>query len=271
MTTLSLDCLTLTDTSPVELIRSAGAAGFDLVSLWVQPPSAFPSALATPAQAAELARALADSGVAVHSLEPFELASPAAIESYRPALELGARLGGKAALAYHSSVSDRGQAAELLALLARTAAEYGLGVNLEPVAMGETRRLTEARDLIRASGADVGILFDTWHLVRSGCGIDELKAIEPGLICYVQINDGLVADPPADQLAEVMGERLYPGEGEFPLVELLRATPRDIPWAIETPSLRRANSGVTAQEQAKEAMSVLQRLLSRIDELPRPH
>ena len=64
-------------------------------------------------------------------------------------------------------------------------------------------------------------------------------------------------------------EKNYPepsmfGEGEFPLVELLRATPRDIPWAIETPSLRRANAGVTALEQAREAMAALQGLLRAV-------
>jgi hypothetical protein len=36
---LCLDSLTLTNTVPEDLIYAAKSAGFDLVSLWVQPPS----------------------------------------------------------------------------------------------------------------------------------------------------------------------------------------------------------------------------------------
>jgi sugar phosphate isomerase/epimerase len=130
--------------------------------------------------------------------------------------------------------------------------------------MGLTSTLAQARDLIRASGADVRILFDTWHLMRTGGGIAELRAIEPDLISYVQINDGLLTNPPEDLIAEVMGERLYIGTGEFPLAELLSAVRRDIPWGIETPSLCRAQAGVSAVDQAREAMAGMQRLLDRI-------
>ena len=106
---LSLDCLTLTATPPPEVVRSAAAAGYDLVSLWAQPPAAYDAALMTPAHEAECRRVMADTGVALFSLEVFNLVSTEANESYRPALELGARLGAKAALAFttRSSVSAR--------------------------------------------------------------------------------------------------------------------------------------------------------------------
>jgi sugar phosphate isomerase/epimerase len=262
MPPLSLDCLTLTATSPTDIIRSAAAAGFDLVSLWAQPPAAYDAALMTPAHEAECRRLMADTGVGVFSLEVFNLVSLEANQSYRPALELGARLGARAALAFHFHGADTDSAGEVLADLAAIAAEYGLALNLEPVAMGQTRTLADARDLIRASGADVGILFDTWHLVRSGCGVDHIREIEPGLIRYVQINDGAASIPEEAMIPESLEERLYPGDGEFPLAELLRAAPRDVPWGIETPSLRRARAGVGAHEQAREAMAALRPLLA---------
>ena len=261
MVTLSLDCLSLTDTGPAEIIASASAAGFDLVSLWFQAPSAFPSALVTKANAADCASALADCGMAFQSVEVFDLVSEQAIDAYRPALELGARLGGRNALAIHYTNPDRSHAADLLALFAGVAGEYGLGVIVEPVAMGTTATLSQARDLIRVAGVDAGILFDTWHLVRSGCGVEELRKIEPGLIRYVQVNDGAIAVPREDWVAESLGERLYPGEGEFPLAELLSAAPKDVPWAFECPSVRRAAAGMTAREQAVEAMARMQELL----------
>lgn len=30
----------------------------------------------------------------------------------------------------------------------------------------------------------------------------------------------------------MIGERLYPGRGEFPLADLLRHAPRDVSWAM---------------------------------------
>jgi sugar phosphate isomerase/epimerase len=258
---LSLDCLTLTATPPPEVVRSAAAAGYDLVSLWAQPPAAYDAALMTPALEAECRRVMADTGVALFSLEVFNLVSTEANDSYRPALELGARLGAKAALAFHFHGAQRAAAADVLADLAEIAGEYGLALNLEPVAMGQTATLAQARDLIRASGADVGILFDTWHLIRSGCGVEQIREIEPGLIRYVQVNDGLARIPEEAMIAESLEERLYPGEGEFPLVELLRAAPRDVPWAIETPSLRRAGAGVTAETQARETIALMRELV----------
>jgi sugar phosphate isomerase/epimerase len=258
---LSLDCLTLTATPPPEVIRSAAAAGYDLVSLWAQPPAAYDDLLMTPAHETECRRIMADTGVRMYSLEVCNLVSCEANESYRPALELGARLGARVVVAFHFHGAEAAAAPEVLAHLAEIAAEYGLGVNLEPVAMGQTRTLAQAREMIRASGADVGILFDTWHLIRSGCGVEQIREIEPGLIRYVQVNDGLARIPEEAMIPESLEERLYPGDGEFPLLELLKAAPRDVPWAIETPSLRRARAGVTPEAQARETAALMRELV----------
>jgi sugar phosphate isomerase/epimerase len=254
MTDLSLDSLTLTDTEPAELIRAASAAGYDMVTLWVQAPALYPKALLTAAKAAECAAVLRDTGLRVPSLEVFDLASVAAVEAYRPALELGASLGGTTALAINYSNADRGDTAATLARLAEVAAEYGLGVNLEPIAGGHTCTLADGEALIRASGADVGILFDIWHTVRAGGSVADLGKIDMARIRHVQVNDGPLA-PPASIGLEAISERLYPGDGEFPLAEYLRMLPKGIPVGIEAPSVRRAQAGIGAEAQAREAMA----------------
>jgi sugar phosphate isomerase/epimerase len=265
---LSLDCLTLTDTSPTEHVAAAGAAGFDLVSLWTLPESAYPRQVLTAQNLADCRRALDDNGVTVHTLEAFNLSCEDDIESYRPGLEMGAGLGAKLALAYHHGNPNRSHAAELLARFAETAREYALGTVLEPVNVGDTRTLAEGSALIRASGSDAGLLFDTYHLIRTGGRPEDIDAVEPGLIRYVQINDGPLQIPDEEVLAEVMGERLYPGLGEFPLAEMLSRIPTGIPWAIEAPSLSRAAAGRSAVEQAREALASLESLLERLG-LPR--
>jgi len=145
-----------------------------------------------------------------------------------------------------------------------TAQEYELGIVLEPVNVGKTRTIAEGLELIRASGSDAGYLFDTYHLIRSGGSPRDLDTIEPGLIRYVQINDGPMHIAEDEILAEVMGERLYPGHGEFPLEDMLGRIPSDIPWAIEAPSLRRAKQGISPQAQAEEALASLRGLLGRL-------
>lgn len=265
MVTLSLDSLTLTATSPTALIEAATTAGFDVVSLWLQPPPIYAEALVTPANARDCARLLADSPVTVQALEVFDLTAAADIAGYRPALELGAGLGGTVALVYNLTNPDRAQVADVLAEFASVAAEYGLATNIEPVVMGRTATLAQARDLIGASGADVGILYDVWHMLRAGEGAAQLAAIEPGLIRYVQVNDGLMTIPADQFIPESIGERLYPGLGEFPLADLLRLAPRDVTWGIETPSLRRAAAGASGEDQACEAMAAMRSLLAALD------
>lgn len=264
---LSLDCLTLTDTRPQDMIRAATAAGFDLVSLWFQDPPIYPLALVTRQNVAECESLLKDTGIGFHMLEAFELTSHEAIEACRTAFELGARLGGKAALCYHNESIEAAEAEDVLARFAEVAAEFGLATYVEAIAMGRTATLAQTRDLIRASGAQAKILFDTWHLMRTGGGPAEVADIEPELFGYVQINDGSLSNPPADAMAalmEVGGERLYIGTGEFPLADLLRQVPRDIPWGVETPSLSRAATGKTAEDQCRECMAAMRELLVSI-------
>ena len=265
MPMLSLDSLTLTDTRPQDALRAAADAGFDACSLWVQAPALYPSPLLTPDIERECAAIIADTGIAVIALEVFDLFSKDAVEAYRPQLELGARLGGKAALTINYTNGNRDETAEILALFAEAAGQFGLAVNLEPVCGGQSQTLAEAQGLIRASGADVGLCFDPHHLIRSGGGLAELRAVQPGLIRYVQVCDGPIPQPPDIAMTEAVCERLYPGDGQFPLVELLRAAPRDVTVGIECPSLRRAQAGVSAADQAKEAMAKVRQLLGALD------
>lgn len=264
MVKLSLDSLTLTDTQPQVAIRAAAEAGFDVCSLWVQEPPLYPSPLLTRDKERECAAILADTGLEVQALEVFDLHSMAAVESYKPQLELGARLGGQTALTIHYSNPDRSEAAAILASFAQAARQFGLGVNIEPVCGGKSQTLAEARELIRQSGADVGICFDPHHLIRSGGGLAELMEMEPGLIRYVQVCDGPIPQPSGIMMTEAVCERLYPDEGDFPLVELLRAAPRDVTVGIECPSLRRAQAGVSALDQAKEGIAAVRALLARL-------
>jgi sugar phosphate isomerase/epimerase len=265
MPTLAIESITLTDTLPKDQILCAAKAGFEMVSLWTVPPTFYPKQLMTPAMERECAALLADNGIKVHSIEMIDLLSAEAVLAARPAMELGARMGGEMLVTVHVGNPDHAEAVDVLGLLAQEAAQFGLRIVFEPLCMGRTRTLGEARDLLADAGVEGGILFDTFHFVRLGETLADLAVIDPSLIWCVQVNDG-VAGTPADQwLAEALHERLYPGEGDFPLVEVLRAVPRDVPWAIETPSVRRAKAGVSPEAQAKEAFAAMRRLVAQVE------
>ncbi|MCB2079339.1 MAG: sugar phosphate isomerase/epimerase [Novosphingobium sp.] len=264
MAGLSLDSLTLTDTAPQVGIRAAAEAGYDACSLWIIPPPLFPSPLLTPDMERECVAIIADTGIEVNALEVFDLHSLDGIDDVKPLLEMGARLGGKAALAINYSNADRSESAAILAAFAEAAAGFGLATNLEPVAGGKSQTLAEARDLIRASGADVGICLDPHHLFRSGGVVADIDAIEPGLIRYVQLCDGPVPQPADIAMTEAVCERLYPGDGDFPLLDFLRAAPRDVTLGIECPSLSRAHAGMSALDQAREGLAKMRGLLEQL-------
>lgn len=261
---LCLDSLTVNNTEPADLIRAAKSAGFDLVSLWVQPPSIFPLQLVTPAKKIACQVALAETGIEVGPLEVFDLTSAEAIKSYRPALELGAQLGAKTASAINIRNTDVALSGALLAQLAELAGEYGLGVTLEPLAMFATATLAQARDIVRASGVEAGIVLDAFHVVRKGGTPEDVRAIDPALIGYIQLCDGAIPVSAEQMRYEASYERLYPGDGDFPLVDLLRDARMDINWGIEAPSKRRAASGMSAESQAKEAIAAVRRTIEKV-------
>ena len=262
---LSLDSLTLTNCRPQDTIRAAAGAGFDACSLWIHAPALYALPLLTRADERECAAILADTRIELIALEVLDLFSSDVVESSKPQLEMGARLGGKSALAINYSNADRAASADLLAQFAEAAAQFGLGVNLEPVCGGKSQTLAEAHDLVIRSGADVGICFDPHHLVRMGGGLSELLALPKGAVRYVQVCDGPLSQPPEIVATEAVCERLYPGDGDFPLRDLLGAAPSDVVIGVECPSVRRAQAGVSAMEQAKEAMAKTRNLLALLD------
>jgi sugar phosphate isomerase/epimerase len=99
------------------------------------------------------------------------------------------------------------------------------------------------------------LLIDTLHLARAGETPADLAKIDRALIGAAQLCDGPLAYPGFDNyLYEALYERGNPGEGELPLVELLRIFPPDIIVSPEVPLRALRESGVPIQECAKRAI-----------------
>jgi sugar phosphate isomerase/epimerase len=77
--------------------------------------------------------------------------------------------------------------------------------------------IATTRVLVDHVGRDrAGILFDTWHHFRGPDTDADLEAAPLDLVAYVQFDDALPMTGD-DLMAETIGRRAFPGEGEFDL------------------------------------------------------
>lgn len=123
---------------------------------------------------------------------------------------------------------------------------------------------TAMRAVEHVSSPEFRLLIDTMHVVRSRVTAEDLASLDPGLIGYVQL-----CDAPLEQQNEVYrddsSDRLAPGEGELPLLDLMLALPTDVPVGIEVPMRRRAADGATPQECARAAVEGSRRVMAEVE------
>jgi len=147
--------------------------------------------------------------------------------------------------------------------LASQCAERGLIALLEPFAMSPVNSYALAADLIERSGhSNAGLNLDALHLFRTGGSVELVSAIEPRLIRYMQISDGLLGpDELPDAEQESLHDRLAPGDGAFPLVRLIGALPPSLPVGIEVPMRRLALKGIDARSRVRPVLEAIRTLL----------
>jgi len=125
---------------------------------------------------------------------------------------------------------------EAFAALCLEAAEYGtrIGFELMPFAMIDT--LKDALALVEGANAkNGGIVFDLWHIVKSGIPYGEIARVPLQYVVSVELNDGTF-QAPWDLHEDTVNHRRLCGEGEFDIPGFIAAV-RDTgylgPWGIE--------------------------------------
>jgi sugar phosphate isomerase/epimerase len=236
---LSLAHLTVIDADPLVLIDTAAAGRFDAIGLRIVPPmptDPIVPVIGNERLIREIEGRLASTGIRVLDIEAVWLMPHTDILALKPALELGARLGAKHLLVVGND-PDWARQRDHFASLCDLALQVGLGIALELMSYVELKTLSEARQLLdEVRRPNAGLLIDALHFYRSGAHPRDLAEIEESVFPYIHLCDAFAAAPDAAGLrAEGRGARFYPGEGELPLGEFLRAFPNDIPVAIEAP------------------------------------
>lgn len=261
MRPLGLHQLTAMDVSPLELIEIAASCGYGTVSLFTHAPHVpiagqegkfvFPTV--SPAMAREVRERLDAHGLAMINAEFFLLKNDADLVSYRQGLALGRELGARHAIS-HIFEPDAARAVDLIGKFCDLAAAEDMIVALEfcPMTPGCKAMAQAAWFVEQAARPNLGFGICPMHLVRSGGTPAQIEALDPAILLYGQLNDGHGLHQSAAYFDEVH-DRLLPGNGDFPLADILRVLPADGPIEVKCPSDSRRKSGTSAMDYARGA------------------
>jgi sugar phosphate isomerase/epimerase len=258
---LAVAHLTAIELSPCELIDAAVGAGFDAVCLRLLPGGRVDPTRTDPGPLAEISSRLAHHGVGVIDVEVIRLRPSLDLDAIAPAIEAAATIGARHLLAIGEDGEDE-QLAEQLHALCLRAAPVGLRPMLEFIPFTVVRTVEQAAAIVRAADHPAaGVLVDPLHLQRSGGSPAHVKALaesHPELFPYAQFCDARRATG-ADLYQEAVTDRLFPGDGELPLRELLDALPAQAPLSVETPV--KALAGLPPRERVARAGTAVRRWL----------
>ncbi|HXY76075.1 MAG TPA: sugar phosphate isomerase/epimerase [Steroidobacteraceae bacterium] len=221
--------------TPLEtLVDAAGRAGIAAVTLT---SGMYADARARGASDSELRSRLAGQGVRVHAIDPLIGALPGTprpedvppenrcyfefteADCYRAAHALGAETINLA----HFGGGAVSEAAfiDCIGGIAARAQREGVRLTLEFLPESAIPDLATAQRIVVGVGAsNLGVMLDTWHFARTGGTVEALGALSRGVISALQISDR--REPPPGTKYTPMFGRLLPGEGELPLVAILR-------------------------------------------------
>ena len=105
---------------------------------------------------------------------------------------------------------------------ARRTADAGFGFAFEYSPFVPINRLRAAAEFIGSVAEHCprqAVIIDTWHFYRCGDTLDDLRALDPALFGYFQVDDALPLGP--DLRYDTLNRRAMPGQGLLPLREFL--------------------------------------------------
>jgi sugar phosphate isomerase/epimerase len=227
--------------SLLDCIDVAAAHGFPTLTV---PPHIVEQSLSAGETLASLHKRLADAGVHVAVIDALTRDVPgAAREDEVPALfrenwryGLDDLIGMAQALGaptinvthYLGKPVSATEMVDGIAALAERAHRQALRLSLEFIPNTSIGNLLDAAEIVRRTGApNVGIMLDTWHLLRTGGTARQIRALPPGVLGGVQLNDRRDDSGPSSYGA--VGERSLPGEGTAPLPEIVAAVVKNTP------------------------------------------
>jgi sugar phosphate isomerase/epimerase len=219
---------TLMRTPPLEYIEIAARAGYDGIGLrlYPSPGMAFFPVVGDRDLMARVKSAIKDTGLKVYDILTCYVQPDMDLEAMKRAHEFGAELGATYGLVIGDD-TEWDRMVQNFGTLCDNAAQFGLTCALEaPVNRRALTTLELNLNLIWDAGrANACISIDPVQFFRSGGSVEELKGVAPALMPYTQICDATTMTP--------MQPYCMPGDGIFPLRELLDVMPQGLPLSLE--------------------------------------
>jgi sugar phosphate isomerase/epimerase len=269
MPEISLDHLTMLDADPLSLVDAAAEGGFDYCGLRLVPPGPtdlLVDVVGDPALVRQIEQRMRSRHVRLLDIEAVWLRPETDVADLLPALEVGHRLGARQVLAVGFD-AELGRLHDNFCKLCQAAAPLQMNVALEFITYCTIGSLEQAHWLVqRSQQPNARLLIDALHFFRAGGRLEPLAAIDRKLFPYLQLCDGPLVGPVSldERRVEARTDRLLPGEGEFPLADLLRALPPGIPVSVEAPTLRLAS--LPFNEQARVIGDATRRFFARLNQ-----
>ncbi|WAC89156.1 sugar phosphate isomerase/epimerase family protein [Mycobacterium sp. Aquia_213] len=270
MTELAIGFLNGFGLPPIEFVELAADLGCRYISAVVQGAPLVPLGYAPfslkddPALRKDVLAAMRHHGVAASLGDGFLVLPDTETRSFGADLDVLAELGVPR-INVVSLDPDLGRTFDQFAALTELAAQRSIQTVVEPVpglTVGDLPTALAAREYV--GRADFRLLIDTMHLVRSGAGAADLAAVDPEYIGYAQLNDTTLQPRLENYMEEAMFERMVPGEGELPLIDILSVLPDDIVLEIEVPRRSLALAGVSPIDRVRPCVEAARRLLAEI-------
>ena len=263
---ISLAALTVLDAGPVQQIYAAKAAGYDAVGLRLQPLLATDPVIAGNSAAEnEVIEALRTTGLQVAEIGVFPILPGMDVEGFGAVLSLSHKIGARF-ITCPVEDTDQRRCVETFDRLCDLAETCGLDALIEFNPYSACRNLQEAHIILQECGREnARLLIDVLHLSRSGGKPSDLLTIDPALIALVHLCDAPLPPAQSKSVDEMRREsrtaRLYPGEGQLWLDELLDLLPPGVPLSIEAPSA--AHAHLTVADRAALSFEATRSLLRR--------
>lgn len=265
----SLSFLTIADVSPVEAVKIAAECGYAAVGLRLLPAAQNEAdylLLTDAVLLKETKAALQDTAVQVADVEIIRINPEFEPKKYLQFLDVAQQLGAKHILIAGND-PEHGRLIQNFAQFCELSKQYGLSCDLEFMPWTNVKNLAQAEQIVKSSGQDnAAVLIDSLHFDRSDSTLEQVKALDPQHMNYVQLCDGLAKYDSSDAglIKIARSNRLVPGEGEIDLVNLIRALPDNITLAAEVPNLILAEQ--PALERAKINLNAMKQLVAKSEQ-----
>jgi sugar phosphate isomerase/epimerase len=244
--------LTMLDVSPPDLVSASADAGLDFVGLRVSAggpgEDLWPITPGSPMLRETLAR-LDATGLFVNEVDVLPIRPGTCVADAEPAMDVAALLGARYVISFIED-DDLLRVGDVLAALGEPAAARGLRILIEPMSYKQVNSYAQACRLLELAPG-TGIVVDPLQFIRSGDTLDDVRALDPAAVPFLQLCDGPLAAPtelprltlprgqsPGSSVTQLEARawRLPAGEGDLPLAELAAALP-DVPVSVEAPNL----------------------------------